>query len=147
MRGAWVTASAIVGLLFDQIIKAKIAQVGFHTVLFSFGPFGIESLLNQNLFIWLPVPGVVMTVLSGLVLAGIVWFLLKFIHTKTHSLYIYPLVLVLAGGISNFIDRLSYGATIDYIRIGGLVGNIADILVVAGLVWLFIIIQKEKKHV
>ena len=139
-RGAWIAATAIVGLLFDQIIKAKIVQVGFHTVLFSFGPFGIESLLNKNLLIWLPVPGIVMTILSGLVLAGIVWLVLRY------PLYIYPLVLVLAGGISNFIDRLSYGATVDYLRVGGLVGNIADILVVVGLIWLFVIMHKEKTH-
>jgi len=50
-----------------------------------------------------------------------------------------PLVLICAGAISNLIDRLLYNGVIDYIEISVLpVFNIADIMIVVGVILLFI---------
>lgn len=50
-----------------------------------------------------------------------------------------PLVLICAGAISNLIDRLLYNGVIDYIEISILpVFNIADIMIVVGVILLFI---------
>lgn len=52
--------------------------------------------------------------------------------------------LILAGAVSNLIDRLGRGGVVDYIWLpGGGVINLADVLILAGLLFLII----EKKHV
>ena len=49
-----------------------------------------------------------------------------------------PLWLILAGAVSNLIDRLTRGGVVDYIWLpGGGVINLADILILIGIVLLF----------
>ena len=43
------------------------------------------------------------------------------------------LILIISGALSNFIDRILFGATIDYIRIFTGVINLADVMIVVGL--------------
>ncbi len=64
-------------------------------------------------------------------------------------------LLVLAGGISNLLDRLFYGGVVDFITLSFmpifirnqalLIFNMADILVVAGFVLIFIDLLKNHK--
>ncbi|MEX0649718.1 MAG: signal peptidase II [Candidatus Andersenbacteria bacterium] len=46
-----------------------------------------------------------------------------------------PLVLVLLGGLGNMFDRVTHGQVIDYIHLNRLEYNIADALIVIGVVW------------
>jgi lipoprotein signal peptidase len=49
------------------------------------------------------------------------------------------LALVLAGGISNLIDRGVWGTVIDFMRLGAFsVFNLADVLLTAGVVWVIV---------
>ena len=41
--------------------------------------------------------------------------------------------LILAGAISNFIDRIAFGGVIDYIKISTGYFNFSDILIIAGV--------------
>jgi lipoprotein signal peptidase len=45
---------------------------------------------------------------------------------------------LLAGGVSNSLDRVVRGAVVDPLRIGALYFNLADILIVSSLIFLFI---------
>lgn len=54
-----------------------------------------------------------------------------------------PLALILGGGVSNLFDRLVHGKVIDFMNIG--IGelrtgifNIADMAIMAGIIWLLI---------
>jgi len=78
----------------------------------------------------------------GVVLLGLLVYLLwaKRINPRT----ILPLSLVLAGGLSNLIDRLAYGGyVVDFLNLGlgplrtG-VFNVADVAIMAGVVWLLL---------
>ncbi|MCA9385458.1 signal peptidase II [Candidatus Dojkabacteria bacterium] len=53
-------------------------------------------------------------------------------------------LLLLAGGLSNLIDRIVYGGVIDFIRIGSLpIFNFADSIINLGLVIFIIYIVKD----
>ena len=54
-----------------------------------------------------------------------------------------PLALILGGGVSNLFDRLAHGKVIDFMNIG--IGdlrtgifNIADMAIMAGIIWLLL---------
>ncbi|MCE9643312.1 MAG: signal peptidase II [Candidatus Andersenbacteria bacterium] len=50
--------------------------------------------------------------------------------------FIAPIMLMLAAGGSNMIDRVIYGAVIDPISIGSWQGNVADIALCCGVFWI-----------
>ncbi len=51
---------------------------------------------------------------------------------RSHSQILFPLVLIMAGGLSNLFDRLMRGYVIDIVTIAGLSLNIADIAICIG---------------
>jgi lipoprotein signal peptidase len=48
--------------------------------------------------------------------------------------------MIFVGALSNAFDRVTYGYTIDYLRVVNAIINIADILVVAGMI---ILVSKQ----
>ncbi len=136
--------AALLALIIDQSIKWFVAQLPSGTVLLSWGPIGIESLHNTNLFIWIPASPIILAALSGFVLIVVIVLMMReIIHRR--CLFIPGLLLILSGGTSNSIDRLLYGTTIDFIRIGTLIGNIADIAVVAGIILIVVAQHHHQK--
>ncbi len=62
-----------------------------------------------------------------------------------------PLSLILGGGIGNLFDRLMYGKVIDFMNIG--IGdirtgifNIADMAIMAGIIWLLLAGLKKQTN-
>jgi signal peptidase II len=53
-------------------------------------------------------------------------------------------VFIVCGALSNYIDRLFFGVTIDYFRIGTSIINLADVMIVTGLLNLIITPEKKK---
>lgn len=65
------------------------------------------------------------------------YFLLKDINFKTKKLYTYGVLLLIAGAIGNFIDRLLFQKVTDFIRFDFIsfpIFNIADICLVIGVI-------------
>lgn len=145
LRAALAAAGAVIGFVIDQYAKYSVSRLPEGSLLASWGPFGIERLLNHSVFIWIPLPGPILvglTVLIFTILLGTTAFIIvrKYWHLLPGML------LILAGGASNLIDRILYQRTVDYIRFFGLVGNIADILIVLGLCMLLPILSSRKEH-
>ncbi len=90
------------------------------------GLLALEPYQNPGVAFGIPVPGIVLTLGSLLLALGFGAY-----AARRDSL---PAALVAAGGLSNAIDRLTFGVTFDYVRLGpwSLV-NLADGLIVAGL--------------
>lgn len=64
------------------------------------------------------------------------YFLLKDINLQTKKLYTYGVLLMIAGAIGNFIDRLFHQRVTDFIRFDFIdfpIFNIADICLVVGV--------------
>lgn len=111
-------------LVIDQLIK-----YGFYTRPERSGIFGYY--LNQN-FSWsLPVNNLAVIVLTVILLLGLIYWRNKLFGP---SLAWY---LISTGAVSNLIDRLARGGVVDYIWLpyGGVI-NLADILIVSGLIWI-----------
>ena len=53
---------------------------------------------------------------------------------KKENLLFLGLILILLGGLSNFLDRLLYGFVIDMIHTGPSVWNLADWMIAAGFI-------------
>lgn len=87
---------------------------------------GFEPFQNAGIAFGIPVPGLLLT--AGTAALAIGFGIIGVRRANPGAL------LVAAGGLSNAIDRIFFGVTFDYVRIGpwSLV-NLADGMIIAGL--------------
>ena len=82
-------------------------------------------------------------IVTPLILAAIVYYFVKLPYGKVYSFVRASLILVAAGAIGNFIDRLFRGYVIDFLHatfINFPVFNLADTFVVTGTTLLTVLI-------
>jgi signal peptidase II len=103
---------------------------------------GWEYLGNPGIAFSIPFPNTVLVLFTPLVLLGLFVLWTKRKKEDTASL---ALLLIMAGALSNWIDRILFDITIDYIRILTGVVNIADIMIVAGTILLLFGGKQSKK--
>jgi len=113
-----IIAISIIGLVvLDQIIKInlhqKIENSGF---LFGF----MQN--NQSKIAFM------LAIAFFLVILAIVFFVSK---NYWHKISI---SLIFLGGINNFVDRIRFGASLDYLKIGICKFNIADLMIYLGII-------------
>ncbi len=90
---------------------------------------GFEVFFNPGVAFGIPIPNILIITITPLL---IIWCIYT-LRTYTNNLHIKGALFILcAGALSNFIDRVWYSITIDYIRIGTSIINIGDILIVVG---------------
>ena len=140
-------------LFFDQLIKyfvlRKVPESGLFFVSTENLSLGLTMVKNVNIAFGIPLPQVfifsIITIIRGL----LGYFIFQNIKTEA-SFIILPLVGVVAAAISNLADRLIHGGVIDYISISTYnyqypIFNLADIIIVLGVIGLLIINYKQKK--
>lgn len=112
----------VLGLfILDRVIKFSVFSRGEYVI--NKG-LALGMLDDHEFLMYLFLPLVI-------ILIFILW--VKFRHFRI------PLALIYAGAVSNLIDRLLYNGVIDYIEVWIFpVFNIADIMIVAGVVLLLI---------
>lgn len=128
-------------LLLDQIIKYFFVhhpQFSWYLI----KPWlGLEYFENPGIAFGLQVPNFLILLLTPFVLLIILLFFFKNSPSSKKS---WALALLLAGAISNFTDRIFFDFTVDYIRIFTSILNIADILIVVGVLLLALDEIREK---
>ena len=73
------------------------------------------------------------------------WFIHE-VRTRSSILITSAAAFIVAGALSNFLDRVRYGAIIDWIAIPGLtVFNFADLYIVVGCLCIFVSFFWRKK--
>lgn len=97
---------------------------------------GWEYLANPGTAFGLPIPNTFLILATPIIIFGLAILLIK--KHKKKSLLSLGLTFIIAGAISNFIDRVLFEATIDYIRVLTGVINLADALIVGGAVLVLI---------
>ncbi len=135
----------LVGLFFiiDRILK-YIAQNNTDFTYYIIKPWlGWEYFANSGVAFSIPIPQ------SFLILFTPIILLLLFVYytkksRKTLSCTC-AILLITCGALSNFIDRMLLGITIDYFRIITSIFNIADVMIIVGAGLLIIEEYKNKK--
>lgn len=98
---------------------------------------GWEYFENMGIAFSLPVPSGITIISTPIILIA-----LLILATRQGSLWgWYAWTWVCLGAISNVIDRILYGYVIDYVRVGTGVLNIADIMIIGGIL-LFVQTQR-----
>jgi signal peptidase II len=101
--------------------------------------FGFEYFENTGIAFSLPVPQSLTIILTPLIII----LLLGYVSQYRHQLLLWPTWLfIFLGAISNLIDRIVYGFVIDYIRIFTGVINIADVMILLGMLILLFTTHK-----
>lgn len=145
----YLTAPLLAGAVFafDRYWK-WLAYTGIQKNVYIVKPWlGFEFFANPGAAFGFPFPSLVALVVTPFL------FLLFFLWVRKNILFpwsFYGLTLFFAGALSNYIDRVLYEITIDYIRILTGIINLADLAVVAGIVIVFLCpkrITEEQKEV
>jgi signal peptidase II len=130
------------GIVFlsDQAIKTAIHQTdrGWEG---SF--FALRFIPNYEAAFSLPIRQEILVVTTASILLGLIYILKR----RSVAYVDIPLVLIIAGGISNLLDRLAFGYVIDYLWTPLGFYNGADIAIFVGAVWgIGAIVRKTTKE-
>ncbi len=102
---------------------------------------GWEYFPNPGIAFSLPIPNLVVIAATPVIMFMIGWWWVRQSDKKNWA----AAALVLAGALSNFLDRYHLGITVDYFRILYSVINLADIAIVLGILW--ILFQRPSSRV
>jgi signal peptidase II len=116
-------------LFLDQILK-YFARINSEFNFYIWKKYlGWEYFENVGVAFSLPFPNWLIIILTPIILLGLLYFITK---KKRKNIFYLGIFLIFAGAISNFIDRVLFGVTIDYLRILTGVINLADVVIVVG---------------
>ncbi|MBI4135192.1 signal peptidase II [Candidatus Uhrbacteria bacterium] len=150
-----ITLGCVAIFLLDRILKSYFQNLPDGTV-FSFLPgLNFRYSLNPALFFfpsWSWIPWVALTVLIIILLFTLYPYELRTNRERTNNSYVRQsssvrtaLLPIFLGGASNVFDRFAYGGVIDYVEISSIARiNLADILILAGLLGLIFKTKKSK---
>lgn len=113
-----------VGLLFLDRLTKWIALEGFMGLVKNFNFYFFT--INQYLLI---------------IIMGVVIILLSLLFLKTKNT---ALLLIIFGGVSNLFDRIYFGYVIDWINVSISTFNIADVMIILGILCLIFPFKKFK---
>ena len=125
------------GFLFslDQALK-YLARINPTNIFVWKKILGWEYYENIGAAFNLPLPNSLVILLTPIIIFGMIVFFLK---KKNNNFINDPgTILIILGAVSNYIDRILFGITIDYIRILTSVINLADVMIVAGVILLIL---------
>lgn len=123
-------------LFIDQLLKylARTHQT------FSYYPntkwLGWEYFANTGVAFSIPLPSLITTLTTPVII--VILLIAWYRNRNKQQLFHYGMAFIIFGAISNFIDRVTFGFTIDYLRVLTGVINIADMMIVMGMILLII---------
>ncbi len=118
----------------DQVFK-YLARNFSEFTWYLWPPFlGWEYFENPGVAFGLPLPNTLLLIITPLILTGFIWFLTRHLYNQRVLL---GGVLIIGGALSNLTDRFFWGVTIDYLRLFTGILNIADVLIIVGIVLVF----------
>lgn len=121
-------------LLIDQVLK-YLARTNSDFSFYIWKTwFGWEYLGNTGIAFSMPVPNWLVVIFTPIILLGLfIWFFKFYKRQKVNCYLLSAICLIVVGAVSNYIDRVLFGVTIDYLRILTGVINLADVMIVVGV--------------
>jgi len=123
-------------LFIDQLLK-YLARTNPNFTYYLWKPWlGWEYFSNTGIAFSLPFPNILLIIFTPLIILALFIFLTK--QKQSSVLFTLGTTLIIAGAISNLIDRMIFAVTIDYLRVLTGIINLADVMIVMGaglMVW------------
>ena len=98
--------------------------------------FGLRLFLNPTFAFGIPGGNRLAIILSTVVILVLIRHIVLKLTQETYKLQATSYALIIAGAFGNLFDRLTHGATIDWIVAGPWTINLADIAIVLGVLML-----------
>ncbi len=151
MKKRGVIAGFIVALIvLDQLVKAYVVQNIALGEVKTWIPNFVSLTYLQNrgaAFSMLQDQQWFFTVITLVVMAGAIWYLHK--HLDDSLWTVLGLMLIISGGLGNFIDRVSQGFVVDMFHLDFVnfaIFNVADSYLTVGVIVLMIAMLKEEMN-
>lgn len=125
-------------VLLDQLLKFYSRSEPLFTWYLLKPWLGWEHFENTGIAFGLPLPNAAILFITPPILLAL---LLAFMRSREPQTAL-GLSFIIGGAVSNYIDRVLWGATIDYFRIVTGIVNAADMMIAAGFV---ILAVKDRK--
>ena len=145
-------AIGILYIVLDQILKYIARSNPDRSAYIWKTSLGWEYFENSGIAFSIPFPNNLLIILTPFAIVGLSIILTKYwcqwdlrtcFRKNIPIRYLFGLVLVIAGASSNLIDRVFFGFTIDYLRILTSVINVADIMIISGV--LILLLPKKER--
>lgn len=78
------------------------------------GIFQLQTSYNPGVAFSIPIPNSIMVWLTPLLIVGLIWVILRSCNFE-YRITKAALMLLIAGGLGNFLNRIWYGAVIDFL--------------------------------
>ena len=126
-------------IVYDAYVIEPISLVG-NLFRFSFAA-------NYNIAMSIPFSGVWVILLNSFIVIVLMYYFLHSIR-KNQILKVFSLGMVIAGAVSNIIDRIKFGFVVDYLDLKYFtIFNLADVMIVCGISTLIYMNFKVSKKV
>lgn len=136
----------LVFILFviDRLVKhflIKTLSQGF----FIFPYINIDPFINTGIAFSVYLPFYFIVIMTIVILFYLVFWLIKLL-VNSETARPFWLMLLLVGGVSNFLDRLVYGGVVDYLSIWLLpIFNLADFYITLSVIFLLFLSFKKDR--
>ena len=151
MKKRGIIAGIIAALIaLDQVVKAYVVQNIALGEIKSWIPNLVSLTYLQNrgaAFSILQDQQLLFAVITLVVVVGAIWYLHK--HMEDSFWMVLGLTLIIAGGLGNFIDRVSQGFVVDMFYLDFInfaIFNVADSYLTVGVVVLLLAMLKEEMN-
>ena len=151
MKKRGIVAGIIAALIvLDQVVKAYVVQNIALGEVKSWIPNLVSLTYLQNrgaAFSILQDQQLLFAVITLVVVVGAIWYLHK--HMEDSFWMVLGLTLIIAGGLGNFIDRISQGFVVDMFHLDFInfaIFNVADSYLTVGVVVLLLAMLKEEMN-
>lgn len=95
---------------------------------------GIKLYLNEGLAFSLPLPNTINIILAAVIIIILIGFLIKYFQVNHY--FFFAIALIIIGASSNLIDRVRFGAVIDFLSFYFWPAfNLADCYIIIGVIF------------